>query len=230
MSSKLPIMPDANRDSTDDVLARVRRALGRTAPLTSPPVPPVIPQPITRLVHTEIGLPELFGKRAEENKMHVDAVSPDELLPRLIAFLNQHNCRKLALPASPLLEKLNIHRFLSQAGFPATRWPDMTLDQLYDYDCGITDVYAAVAETGSLVIRSSPAHGRALSLVPPVHVAILEPKNLVPDLVDLMDKIASDPSQGATILITGPSKTADIEMSLVTGVHGPGVVQIFLLT
>ncbi len=71
--------------------------------------------------------------------------------------------------------------------------------------------YAAVAETGSLVIRPNPGHGRALSLVPPLHVAIVDPSNIVPDLIDLMDKIAGEPYAPNITLITGPSKTADIE-------------------
>ena len=116
---------------------------------------------------------------------------------------------------------------LKRAGFDARTWDQMTLDELYDFDCGVSDVYAAVAETGSLVIKNSPEHGRALSLVPAVHVAIVEPKNLVADLVDLFEKLGRD-GGGATI-VTGPSKTADIEMDLVVGVHGPGKVQIFLL-
>ena len=104
----------------------------------------------------------------------------------------------------------------------------MTLDELYDYDAGVSDVYAGVAETGSVVVRASVDHGRAISLVPGVYVAIVEPKNLLADLVDLFEKMSRDGSGGATI-ISGPSKTADIEMELVVGVHGPGKVQIFML-
>jgi L-lactate utilization protein LutC len=197
--------------------------------LTEAPVPPAIPEPTVRLVHSDIGLCELFAKRAEENKMHVEAVHVQELIERLIAFLREKKCHKLALPASDLLEQLGLHDALSQAGFHVRRWPEMTLDELYDFDCGITDVHAAVAETGSLVIRSAPNHGKALSLVPPVHVAVVQPKDCVADLVDLFEKLGSEGMASNTVLITGPSKTADIEMSLVTGVHGPGVVQIFLL-
>jgi L-lactate dehydrogenase complex protein LldG len=161
--------------------------------------------------------------------MGVASVYVDELLPALIEFLQSRNCRKIALPASPFLDKLGIPKALEQAGFTVRLWQQMTLDELYDFDCSVTDVHAAVAETGSLVMRASPEHGRALSLVPPIHIAILEPRNFVPDLVDLFQKLTAEGTGTATTIITGPSKTADIEMSLVVGVHGPGVVQIYLL-
>ncbi|MGH7214135.1 MAG: LUD domain-containing protein, partial [Tepidisphaeraceae bacterium] len=67
------------------------------------------------------------------------------------------------------------------------------------------------------------------SLTPFVHVAILEPKNFLPDMLDLFELLAKEGSGSATVLITGPSKTADIEMNVVTGVHGPNVVQAFIL-
>jgi L-lactate utilization protein LutC len=151
------------------------------------------------------------------------------LMPRMIEFLRGKQCRKLALASSGLLEKLGVVDALKEAGFDARRWAEMTLDELYDFDCGITDVYCAVAETGSLVMRASAEHGRAVSLVPPIHVAVLEPKNFVADLVDLMEKLTAEGVGSNTVLITGPSKTADIEMQLVTGVHGPGVVKLFVL-
>jgi L-lactate dehydrogenase complex protein LldG len=214
----------------DPVPTKVRLALGRTAPLATPPEPPTIPEPLTRLVHTSIGLPEYFARRAQENKIGVECTDADTLASKLIDFLRANQCRKLALPASALLERLKVAERLSAAGFSVRRWPDMTLDEAYDIDCGITDVYAAVAEVGALVIRSSPGHGKALSLVPPVHVAILQPTDLLPDLVDLFEKLRVEGTGSATVIITGPSKTADIEMSLVVGVHGPGVVQTFLLS
>ena len=65
--------------------------------------------------------------------------------------------------------------------------------------------------------------------MPPLHVAILEPKNFLPDLVDLFQLLSTDGGFSNVVLISGPSKTADIEMNLVTGVHGPGVVQLFIL-
>jgi L-lactate dehydrogenase complex protein LldG len=217
-------------DHPQNVIDAISRALGRTAPVLEPPVPPLIEEPIARLVHTDIGLPELFAKRAAEMKMGVTALYLEELVPKLVEFLRSLNCRKIALPVSKLLDGINLLRQLREAGFQARRWDEMTLDQLYDYDCGVTDVTYAVAETGSLVIRGSANHGRSLSLVPPVHVAIVEPKNLVADLIDLFDRLASDGDPTSITLITGPSKTSDIEMNLVVGVHGPNKVQVFVLS
>lgn len=214
--------------STPDVIEAVRRALGRSSPLADAPVPPVIDERITRLVHTDLGLPELFARIAEQNKMGVERVYPEELIPKLIEYLNSRQVRRVALPASKLLEQFRVAESLGQAGFEARTWDMMTLDELYEFDCGITDAWAAVAEVGALVIRGSPQHGRAISLVPPIHVAILEPRNFVPDLVDLFQKLPADQND-KFVITTGPSKTADIEMNLVTGVHGPREVQLFIL-
>jgi len=210
-----------------DVMTKVRRALGRPDGVKEVPIPPELPEHVVRLVQSEIGLPELFARRAEENKMHVEGVRVEELVGKIAGYLRSAGCERIALPKSGFLERLGVVDGLKKAGFEARTWDGMTLDELYDFDAGVTDVYAAVAETGSLVIRNSREHGRALSLVPAVHVTIVEPKNLVADLVDLFEKLGRD-GGGATI-ITGPSKTADIEMDLVVGVHGPGKVQIYLL-
>jgi L-lactate dehydrogenase complex protein LldG len=215
--------------STNPVLERVRKALGRTQPLTTPPVPPAIVEPVARLVHSEIGLPELFAKRAADNKMHVDLSYAEEVAARVVSFLRAKGLGRIALPVSPLFEKLGIPAALRQAGLEARTWDGMTLDELYDFDASLTDVTYAIAETGSLVIKSSAQHGRALSLVPIVHVAIVEPRNCLPDLLDLMETLGREGVGNNVTIITGPSKTADIEGALVVGVHGPGEVQVFVL-
>jgi L-lactate utilization protein LutC len=214
---------------TNPVLDRVRRALGRTAPLTTPPTPPAIPEPIARLVHSDIGLAELFARRATEQKMHVDAAYAEDVAEKVAGFLRQHALKRIAMPVSPFLEKLGIPDACRAAGLDVHTWDQLTLDQLYDLDASVTDVTYAIAETGSLVIKSSPLHGRALSLVPIVHVAIVEPKNCLPDLLDLMQKLKEEGVGNNVNIITGPSKTADIEGALVVGVHGPGEVQVFVL-
>jgi L-lactate dehydrogenase complex protein LldG len=216
-------------EETTDVLSRVRRALGRAGPMSSPPTPPEIVEPVARLVSSDIGLPELFASRAEAQKMHVEPAEPEEVAAKVVGYLVGRGLRRIALPDSPLLERLGVPAALRDAGLDARTWREISLDQLYDFDAGVTDVSYAVAETGSLVIQTSAAHGRAISLVPSVHVAIVEPKNCVADLLDLMEKLRETGVGNNATIITGPSKTADIEGALVVGVHGPGEVRVFLL-
>jgi L-lactate dehydrogenase complex protein LldG len=216
-------------DEMTDVLSRVRRALGRSETLKGPPAPPEIIEPVARLVSSDIGLPELFARRAEANKMHVEPAYPEDLAAKVVGCLVGRGLRRIALPDSPLLEKLGVVRALRDAGLDARTWREVTLDQLYDFDAGVTDVTYAVAETGSLVIQTGPGHGRAISLVPNVHIAIVEPRNCVADLLDLMEKLREGGVGNNVTIITGPSKTADIEGALVVGVHGPGEVRVFML-
>lgn len=215
---------------SDDMIDIVRRALGRSQPLTAPPVPPVIEDSVARLTPRNGNLAELFARSAVDAKCQLERVGADQVCNRVVEFLREHQCKTVGLTKSELLERLGLHIAIEQAGVKVVRWEESTLDAAYDLDCGITDVYAAVAETGSLVIRPTAGHGRALSLVPPIHIAIVEPASIVADLIDLMEKIAASSQVPNITLITGPSKTADIEGVLVTGVHGPGVVRVFLVT
>ena len=189
----------------DDVLSRVRRSLGRTATSTTPPVPPVITEHITRLVHSDIGLPELFARHADENKMHPEMAYPEEVAQKVVDLLKAKGLHKVALPDSPFLEKLGIPAKLREAGLDVKLWSELTLDSSYEVDAGVTDVTFAVAETGSIVIRATAQHGRAISLVPPVHVAIVEPKNCVADLIDLMAILGKQGVGTNVTIISGPS-------------------------
>jgi L-lactate utilization protein LutC len=99
-------------------------------------------------------------------------------------------------------------------------------------DVGVSGVDYLVAETGSLALLSGPGQPRSLSLLPPVHIAVAERAQLLPDLFDLFEARLWAERQGlpsCLSLITGPSKTGDIELRLVTGVHGPGEVHVVLI-
>jgi L-lactate dehydrogenase complex protein LldG len=92
-------------------------------------------------------------------------------------------------------------------------------------DVGITSVSRAIAETGTLMMWSAPKHEPLASLLPPVHVSLVARNQIVPDLIDAISAIACldfDDIPSNISLITGPSKTGDIELQLTTGVHGPG--------
>lgn len=103
-------------------------------------------------------------------------------------------------------------------------------ETLFAVDAAITGVHAAVAETGTIVCVSSGSSARGTSLIPPLHVALVAQSQIVADLFDAFAQLSARPSLPANVnLITGPSKTADIEGVLVTGVHGPGEVHIIVL-
>ncbi len=87
----------------------------------------------------------------------------------------------------------------------------------------------AVAETGTVVCTSGPQSARGSSLLPPIHIALVSEAQLVADLFDLFPRLAAGELPANVNLITGPSKTADIEGVLVTGMHGPGAVHLVLV-
>ena len=217
-------------DADNEVMERVRRALGRAASDSStPPAPPALPDSIVRLVGSDVDLPKLFAQRAAELKMIVTPVTSASAAVELTKFVGRHPIKKIALSVSPLIERLKLREALAAAGLTVKTWDELTLDELYDYDCAVTDVDYAVAESASLVIKPKRSQGRGMSLVPMYHVAIVEERQIMPDLVDLFAELALDPDRSNVFLISGPSKTADIEMNVVTGVHGPNVVNTFIV-
>lgn len=211
-----------------DFIAHIAHSLGRTAPLTRlPHPPPSIDPAVARLVRSDADLVARFIATATAAKMTVVPTSIEALPTQVLEVLGRADLRSGVLTRVPVCEA--VYEALAAAGLQVRFWSESTLDATYDVDFGITDVYRAVAETGSIVVRASPEQGRAVSLVPPVHLAIVRKSQIVPDLIDLMADIQRDGSASGIVIITGPSKTADIEMNLVTGVHGPGEVVIFLL-
>ncbi|HSU68842.1 MAG TPA: lactate utilization protein [Tepidisphaeraceae bacterium] len=219
-------MPDP---SLDTVLQKVRRSLGRVSPLSELPVPPVIPEEIVRLVPRDADLPAVFQKAAMGLKMLVSMVDSESIIPKLTEFLHSRNVERIMLSDTTLLKRWNMTDVLHSFGFEAKWWSELTLDDAYEFDAGLTEVDYAVAETGTLAIRHRPEHGRLLSLVPFVHVAVIEREKFVPDLLDLMELLRTEGFGSGVTLISGPSKTADIEMNVVTGVHGPNVVHAVVL-
>ena len=92
-------------------------------------------------------------------------------------------------------------------------------------EVGISSTSWGIAETGTLAVCSKPGQERQASLVPPVHIAIITQSQILPDLFDLFDRLVAagvERMPSNLTLITGPSKTGDLELRLTTGVHGPG--------
>jgi L-lactate dehydrogenase complex protein LldG len=84
-----------------------------------------------------------------------------------------------------------------------------------------------LADTGSVVLAASPDEPRARSLLPAVHVTLLAEDRLLPGLPELFE-VLGDELPSALAIVTGPSRSADIEQELVVGVHGPGEVHVVL--
>ena len=92
-------------------------------------------------------------------------------------------------------------------------------------DVGITSVEYVLAETGTFVMLSSPQEARLISLLPPVHIAVFSRSRILANLNELLSVVPNPAEQTSSmVLITGPSRTADIEQILVRGVHGPGEI------
>jgi L-lactate dehydrogenase complex protein LldG len=93
---------------------------------------------------------------------------------------------------------------------------------------GVSTALWGLADTGSVVLASSSEEPRARSLLPEVHVTLLREDRILPGLDELFAALGDDlPS--ALAIVTGPSRSADIEQKLVVGVHGPGEVHVVLL-
>jgi L-lactate dehydrogenase complex protein LldG len=94
-------------------------------------------------------------------------------------------------------------------------------------DASVSRAIYGVASTGSVVLASSPEEPRSRHLLPDVHVSLLREDDIVPDLAGLFVTVrARLPS--ALAIVTGPSRSADIEQRLVVGVHGPREVHVVL--
>lgn len=217
-------MPGTTRD---EFFEKIRDAAAAIAP-TEPELPR-IDEAISRMVAPTDDLKAALIRELELNLIaaHV-AGSEDELATIAKAICAERGIRTALADGTEGVAPLA--RAFEAAGVAVTRWSaEANVDASFAVDAGLTGVAWAVAETGSLVLASSPAAGRMTSLAPAVHVALIRPEQIVPDLLDLFAIMPQAGLPSGGVLVTGPSKTADIELNLVTGVHGPGFVHAILL-
>jgi L-lactate dehydrogenase complex protein LldG len=156
----------------------------------------------------------------------------DSARDELDKFFRQYEPRSALCWRHPVLDRLRLPEILAEHGVELVDFEaiaglerEAQRAKMLATDVGITSTTWAVAETGSLLCAHGPMNERLASLVPPVHLAVVERRQIVADLFDAIAKLGerspeSFPSNAT--FITGPSKTGDIETKLVTGVHGPG--------
>ena len=153
---------------------------------------------------------------------------------QVLALVTARSAKRVLLGRGPLLDRLDLPAELAQSGIEvrlADALPENPWDTLFAADIGISEPDHLVAETGSIIQLTRPETPRSVSLLPPIHIVVAERSHLLPDLFDLFPLL---PSEDGTLpscisVITGPSKTGDIELKLVTGVHGPGEVHAILV-
>jgi L-lactate dehydrogenase complex protein LldG len=151
------------------------------------------------------------------------------------------NSKSVAAWKHPLLEKLHLPEILSEQNVPVffTELKDesdrQTLhERVRDAFIGVTSADFCLAETGTLVMKTRPGLARSVSLLPTIHVAVIGRHQILANLKELYTVLTRDPGEkkeGLTncmTFITGPSKTADIEATLVHGAHGPREVYIYV--
>jgi L-lactate dehydrogenase complex protein LldG len=141
----------------------------------------------------------------------------------LLAIISEKNAKKVAFSDSSIVKK--IVGFLKM---DTEFVENATADVLFETDLGITGAQMAIAETGTLVLESDSERNRLTSLVPPIHVCILEAKNIRQTLGETLEILQKDLSRTVTF-ITGASRTSDIELTLAIGVHGPGELHVILI-
>lgn len=171
----------------------------------SPPQDPVqsVFSPVSTPQTTSVV--ELFKQNVEAVDGHCIIVRGEEELIRILKKFGG----RLAVSDAPVL-----------AGLAAGVAPDAR--DIFEFDVGITTAQAAIAETGTLVLDAARERHRFASLVPPVHVAIVDAASIFRTLGEALAFIHQDGNiSPAVTFVTGPSRTADIELTLAIGVHGP---------
>jgi L-lactate dehydrogenase complex protein LldG len=204
--------------SREKILQRIRKALAKPVPSPFPGQDPnaaIYPKPEDDLaVHFAEAFTRLLGRFAY-------CASDRDLAGQLSALAVEQSWTELYCADESLRSLL-----LSQAPFQFSAKP------LSDSHASITACEALVARTGSMVLSAAQAEGRTASVYAPVHICVARTSQLVWDIADAMQLLKQQYPGGLPSLVsfaTGPSRTADIEKTLVVGVHGPKEVYCFLV-
>ncbi len=209
--------------SRDNILHNVRTALGRSAGQPPSPIPPPrlrIPAVDleTRILNFRAAIEKLSGttyraQSAADARAYAAALLEGKTAVASNApFLQECGITTLAGVRSAVTEERELRGLCASA------------------DLGITSADYALADTGSLVMLSSGEEARMISLLPPVHLALVPRERILTGLDELFSVLPL-PGQrtSSMVLITGPSRTADIEQILIRGVHGPGEICVVVV-
>jgi L-lactate dehydrogenase complex protein LldG len=207
--------------SRDRIFSRLHAATRQTStPVSQPPGMPIITYSQKEKVEKLKTLME-----AMRTEVHIGAAKNWEI--NLAGILDQRKVKSLLYaPRTDIGQSLENH-WRNTSGHSRQLIPyENDIEQLketvFNVDAGITSAAGAIAETGALILWPSDKEPRLMSIVPTVHIAVLNANTIHNTLLDAMQKENwSEKMPTNAVLVSGPSKTADIEMTLAFGVHGP---------
>jgi len=154
--------------------------------------------------------------------------SADQLIGKVVEILQEHRLKQLLawdmsrLPAGVL-------EGLGEAGIQVIHPALVALETSNQVKAGLTGATAGIADTGSVLLLSGEGQPLTVSLLPEVHIVVLNQEDIYDDLVSLFSHVQVWKAS-AGVIITGPSRTADIEMTLTIGVHGPGELHVLCIS
>ena len=209
-------------------LDRLRSRQG--SPSTSGPHPPPPPPDVVPAVgyrslddldadDPEALLP-VFVAAARAVDATVDVVDGGPTAELLLRFVSDHDVTSAVTSTEP--EAVALGAVLAAAGVQVSPYDR---DAAAAADLAITSATHAIAATGTLVVDSATAGSRAVSLLPRVHLCVVPLERLVASHADVL-RSQTAPMPSARVLITGPSRTGDIEQRLTLGAHGPVALHI----
>jgi L-lactate dehydrogenase complex protein LldG len=178
--------------------------------------------PIARIAPRTPGEPEaeiaqLLAEIGKLNGATRRLASREELRTALADLVKTESVRKATLWTTPELADWGVAASLEALGVEIIS-AQADKHMVAACELGVTGVDAALPETGTLQLLSSPVRPRVVSLLPRVHLAIFTPAAL---RGDLHQAFATAKDAGYSVFVTGPSRTSDIELTLTLGVHGP---------
>ena len=204
--------------SKENILKRIRKALSHSTPLPFPQSEGNQPlyEPLQQ--EPEVEFAEQFTRLQGK---FIYCINQQELAFQLTSLIKKQDWQKVYCVEDKLV-----------AAVSAQLADRLTATGLADCDVSITGCEYLVARTGSIVLSTSSPSGRSASVYAPIHICIAYTSQLVYDIKDALqaarDKYGTNLPSLIT-LATGPSRTADIEKTLVVGVHGPKEVYLFLV-
>ena len=209
----------------DEILGKVRGALGRRAGAPPPSIPATARVSPRKPGDPEAEMALLLGEIEKLSGVTRRLASRDELGVALAELVKTEDVKRATVWTTPDLADLGVGETLKALGVElAPAQADKRL--VATCELGVTGADAALPETGTLLLRSSPERPRVVSLLPRVHLAIFTPAVF---RADLHQAFAEAKDAGYSVLVTGPSRTADIELTLTLGVHGPKALYAWVM-